>query len=93
MVQKIISMAHSPTLSTVLMVEKVLQDAEEVVKIAELKRRLPKKVMHSTLLTVLDYLQISGKIVISTKGILWIYTSRKRLNEIIERGIELWTNQ
>ena len=89
MVQKIISMSHSPTLSTVLMVEDSLKEAGEVIKVAELKRRLPKKVMHSTLLTILNYLQVSGKILISTKGVLWIYTSRERLNELIEKGIEI----
>lgn len=66
------------------MVEKTLKDAGEVIKIAELKRRLPKKVMHSTLLEILDYLQESGKIVIGTKGVLWIYTPREELNKLIE---------
>lgn len=80
---------HSPTLNTVLMVEEILRDADELIKLAELKRRLPKKVMHSTLLKILDYLQISGKILISTKGILWIYTPREDLKKMIEGGIEL----
>ena len=55
---------HSPTLNTVLMVEEILKEANEVITIAELKRRLPKKVMHQTLLQILDYLQLSGKIII-----------------------------
>lgn len=80
---------HSPTLNTVLMVEKVLKHSKEAVKLSELKKRLPKKVMHSTLLKILDYLQISGKILISTKGIVWIYTPRKEINEIMKRGLEV----
>lgn len=80
---------HSPTLNTVLMVEEVLRHAKEVISLAELKRRLPKKVMHQTLLQVIDYLQMSGKVVIGTKGILWIFTDRKELNSLISRGIEL----
>ena len=80
---------HSPTLNTVLMVEEVLRKSREIIKISDLKRKLPRKVMHSTLLKVLDYLQISGKILISTKGIVWIYTPREELNKMIERGIEL----
>ncbi|MCK4670823.1 MAG: hypothetical protein KAT43_06480, partial [Nanoarchaeota archaeon] len=52
---------HSPTLNTVLMVEDTLKEAGEVITIAELKRRLPKKVMHQTLIQILDYLQMSGK--------------------------------
>ncbi len=80
---------HSPTLNTVLMVENVLRRAREAIKISELKRKLPKKVMHSTLLKVLDYLQLSGKILISTKGIVWVYIPREELNTMIKKGIEL----
>lgn len=80
---------HSPTLNTVLMVEDVLKDAGQVMALAELKRKLPKKIMHQTLITILDYLQISGKIIIGTKGVLWIYTEKKELDELIKRGTEI----
>lgn len=80
---------HSPTLNTVLMVEQALKDAEGPISTAELKRRLPKKVMHQTLLHILDYLQASGKIIIGTKGILWIFTERKELEKLINKGTEL----
>jgi len=81
-------LAHSPTLNTILMVEKILKSGD-LMTLAELKKRLPKKVMHQTLLQILDYLQLSGKIIIGTKGILWIYTERKELNELIKRGTEV----
>ena len=80
---------HSPNLNTVLMVEDTLKETGEVITLAELKRRLPRKVMHQTLVQILDYLQISGKIVIGTKGILWIFTERKELNELISKGTEI----
>lgn len=80
---------HSPTLNTMLMVERTLKQAGEIVTIAELKRRLPKKVMHQTLLQILDYLQFSGKIIIGTKGVLWIFTERKELNNLIKKGLEI----
>ncbi|MFQ5620935.1 MAG: hypothetical protein ACE5FT_03760 [Candidatus Nanoarchaeia archaeon] len=80
--------SHSPTLKTVLMVEETLKEAGEVVTIAELKRKLPKQVMHQTLLQILDYLQVSGKVVIGTKGILWIYTPRKELDKLVRSGVE-----
>ena len=80
---------HSPTLGTVLMIEKVLANAGELVSISELKRRLPRKVMHQTLLQVLDYLQFSGKIIIGTKGILWVFTPRKELEALIKKGTEV----
>ena len=79
---------HSPTLNTVLMVEQVLKDAEGIMTIADLKRKLPKQVMHNTLLQILDYLQMSGKIVIGTKGVLWVFTERKDLDALIKKGIE-----
>ncbi len=80
---------HSPTLNTVLMVEDTLRNAEEVITVAELKRRIPKKIMHNTLITILDYLQMSGKIVIGTKGILWVYTDKEELDALIRRGTEM----
>ena len=83
------SATHSPTLNTVLMVESILKDAGELMSVAELKRRLPRKVMHQTLLQILDYLQLSGKIIIGTKGILWVYAERKELNELMKRGTEI----
>jgi len=82
-------LAHSPTLNTVLMVEDTLRNAGEIITLAELKRRLPKKVMHQTLIHILDYLQLSGKIMIGTKGVLWVFTERKELDQLIKRGTEL----
>jgi len=82
-------LAHSPTLATVLMVEATLKNAGELISLAELKRRLPRKVMHQTLVQILDYLQFSGKIVIGTKGILWVFSERKELEELKKRGMEL----
>ncbi|MEK6928099.1 MAG: hypothetical protein AABX11_06730 [Nanoarchaeota archaeon] len=87
--QLLLQAQHSPTLNTVLMVEEILRKAKEVISFAELKRRLPKKVMHQTLLQIIDYLQISGKVIIGTKGILWIFTDRKELNSLISRGLEV----
>lgn len=83
------NLVHSPTLNTVLMIEDILKKAGEVITLAELKRRLPKKVMHQTLKQILDYLQLSGKIIIGTKGILWIFTERKEIEELIKKGTEI----
>ena len=71
------------------MVEDVLKNIGEVISIAELKRRLPRKVMHQTLLQILDYLQFSGKIIIGTKGILWVFSERKELNALMKKGVEV----
>src|SRR3989344_7655454 len=72
---------HSPNLNTIIMVEEVLKKGE-LITLAQLKKDLPKQVMHQTLLQILDYLQLSGKIVIGTKGILWVFTERKELNSL-----------
>ena len=61
-------LAHSPTLNTVLMVEDSLKGGD-LLTLAELKKKLPKQVMHQTLLQILDYLQLSGKIVIGSNSI------------------------
>ncbi len=86
---KQLEVMHSPRLATVLMVEKTLKDAKEVIKVADLKRRLPKKVMHSTLMQILDYLQASGKIIMTSKGVLWVYAPREELEKWIKGGLEL----
>lgn len=81
---------HSPTLNTVLMVEKVLENMKEsVITIAELKRKLPKQVNHKTLMTILYYLEKSNKILVSLKGISWIHNTNPNMKKAIVRGLEL----
>jgi len=80
---------HSPTLKTVYMVEETLKQSGELMSLVELKNKLPRKVMHQTLIQILDYLQLSGKIIIGTKGILWIFAERKELDKLIKRGTEI----
>jgi hypothetical protein len=81
--------AHSPTLKTILMVEKVLKDnADRVLKVSELKRLLPKQVNHRTLMMVVDYLDRSNKIAFNFKGMMWIVNNSPKLRKAIERGFE-----
>lgn len=81
---------RSPTLNTVLMVEKLLQNMNEsVISIVELKRRLPKQVNHYTLKKILEYLQDSNKIIVSSKGITWIHNTNSTLRKAITKGLEL----
>jgi|SRR3989338_2325950 len=63
---------HWPTLKTVLMVEKALQEVDGPVSLEELKRRLRKKVMDQTLRLILAYLEDKGSILIGSRGISWI---------------------
>jgi hypothetical protein len=80
---------RSPTLNTVLMVEETLQKAESVLTVAELKRALPRQIMHQTLIGILDYLSMSGKIVFHENKVLWTFAERTEIERLKERGIEL----
>ena len=73
MVKKEVSKnTHWPTLNTVIMVEDTLKKSkEEVISVAELKRKLPRKVNHITLMIILDYLEKSKKIDVKLKGVSW----------------------
>lgn len=81
---------HSPTLNTVLMVEDVLKNMNEsVITVAELKRRLPRQVNHNTLTVILEYLEISNKILVTMRGITWIHNPNPNLRKAIAEGLEL----
>ncbi len=86
MEQKVI---HYPNLKTVLMVEKVLREADLAISRAELKRRLPKEIMHQTLNLILEFLEERGMILDTHKGIVWIYNPSPKIRKAIERGIEV----
>lgn len=90
MSQKIEKQKHWPTLNTVIMVEDVLRKMDEsVIKIAELKRRLPRQVNHNTLMLILKYLETSNKIIVGLKGITWIHNPSLKLRKAIAEGFEI----
>jgi len=81
---------HSPTLNTVLMVETLLKNMKEsVIKVAEIKKRLPKKINHNTLKVILEYLEASNKIAVTMKGITWIHNANPNMKKAISTGLEL----
>ena len=78
------SFARSPTLGTVLMVEKFIDDNSGEFNYTELWKRLPKKVMWQTYLVILDYLQSINKIAIDrvgTIGYIWSPELAKRFSK------------
>ena len=90
--QELISkhLEHSPTLNTVLMVEEILKAMDEsVITIPELKQRLPRQVNHNTLIVILGYLEESGKIAVTLKGLTWIHNPNPNLRKAIAKGLEL----
>ena len=80
---------HYPSLKTMLMVEKVLKNADTILGREEIKRRLPNKIMHQTLNLILNYMENRGLIIDSHKGILWIYNPSPKLKRAIDNGREV----
>ncbi|MEK6824517.1 MAG: hypothetical protein AABX12_00735 [Nanoarchaeota archaeon] len=80
---------HYPSLRTMLMVERILREADATIDREELKRRLPNKIMHQTLNLILKYLEEKGMIIDSHKGILWIYNPSPKLRKAIENAREI----
>ncbi|MBU0958034.1 MAG: hypothetical protein KKF56_04470 [Nanoarchaeota archaeon] len=80
---------HYPSLRTMLMVEKVLKKMDTTISREEIKRRLPKKLMHQTLNLILNYLEEKGMIIDGPKGVLWIYNPSPKLKKAIEKGREI----
>ncbi len=65
---------RSPTLDTVLMVEKMIEEKSGEFNRTELWKKLPKKVMWQTYLVILDYLENINKIAFDKEGhIAWIW--------------------
>lgn len=80
---------HYPNLKTVLMVEEILANAQKAMTREQLKRKLPKKIMHQTLNVILEYLEQSGKIYDGRKGIVWTFNPDERLRKALERAVEM----
>jgi hypothetical protein len=80
---------HYPSLRTMLMVERILKEADTMIDREELKRRLPNKIMHQTLNLILRYLEEKEMIIDGHKGILWIYNPTLKLRKVIENAKEI----
>jgi len=78
---------HSPTLESVIMVEKTIQKYSQEYGKYQLWKKLPKKMMYQTFQVILDYLENSGKIIIDKDGcIVWTYNP-KRIKRLISEGL------
>ena len=77
---------HSPTLSTVLMVEDTLRKQDNPISIESLKRALPRKVMDQSLRVILAYLENKGSILIGIKGISWIANDNPNFLRMIKKA-------
>lgn len=59
---------RSPTLDTVLMVEKTIEEFSGEYNRTEIWKKLPKKVMWQTFLVILEYLESINKIAFDKEG-------------------------
>ena len=76
--------ARSPTLDTVLMIEKTIEKYSGELNKTEIWKKLPKKVMWQTYLVVLDYLENINKIGIARDGVI-VYLWNPQLLKLIEK--------
>jgi hypothetical protein len=82
-----LTVLHSPTLESVLMVERTIQKYSQECGKYQLWKKLPKKMMYQTFLVILDYLEQSGKILIDKDGcIIWIWNP-ERIRRLVKEGL------
>ena len=80
---------HSPTLESVIMVEKTIQKYSQECGKYQLWKKLPKKMMYQTFQVILDYLENSGKIIVDKDGcVIWTYNP-ERTRKLISEGVKL----
>jgi hypothetical protein len=78
---------HSPRLDTQLMIEKCIREKGPFTSRRALMRALPRKVEYPTLVTVLDYLEASEKILIKGDSITWVFTDNPKLLKLLRESI------
>ncbi len=77
--------ARSPTLQTVLMVEKFIEENSGEYKKTDLFKSLPKKVMWQTFQVIMEYLERSYKITIEKNGVITYIWNPKFYEKIKNR--------
>jgi hypothetical protein len=77
-----------PRLDTVLMVEKELFRSKDSKTVTAIWRGLPKKVMWTTFMTILDYLEYSGKIHVEKDKTVTRLWNPNLLERVKREGVE-----
>ena len=82
-----VNIMHSPTLESVIMVEKTIQKYSQEYGKYQLWKKLPKKMMYQTFQVILNYLEESGKIMIDKDGcIIWTWNP-KRIKRLMQEEL------
>jgi hypothetical protein len=79
--------ARSPTLDTVLMIEKTIEEYSGEFNKTQIWKNLPRKVMWQTYLIVIDYLQSINKIAIDGNGIIGYIWNLELIKKYSKRPI------
>ena len=80
---------HSPTLESVIMVEKAAKKHSQECGKYQIWKKLPKKMMYQTFQMILSYLEESGKIMIDKEGcIIWTHDP-EGIKKLISSGVKL----
>ena len=93
MAKKTSTFARSPTLDTVLMVEKVIEKNSGEFTRTQLWNKLPKKVMWQTFLVVLAYLEGINKIAYDKNGVIGHIWNPKLARMLRQRSDLEWKNE
>ncbi len=88
LMQKQKSFARSPTLNTVLMIEKAISEHSGEFNKTELWKKLPRKVMWQTYLIALDYLITVNRVCIDKRGILGYIGTSDKLTKLLKNMTE-----
>jgi hypothetical protein len=81
---------RSPTLETVLMVEKTINRHSGEFNRTQLWKKLPKKVMWQTYLVILDYLQANHKIAVDRVGKIGYIWNPRLVAKLMKRKDLFW---
>jgi len=82
----VIKRDHSPTLSTINMVENKIKENKYFESRNKLSRALPKQIQFNTLKKIITYLEQSNKITIDRDGVIvWIFENN---DKIIKESLE-----
>lgn len=83
--------SHNPSLNTIEMVEKLVQQKKEFPSKHKLWTSLPKKVQYPTFLRILNYLEKSYKIGFDRRGnIVWIFADNPKLKKMMKSGTKYY---
>ena len=82
-----VEILHYPKLDSILMVERVLQSFADYPTRMELWRGLPKKMQYQTFKLILDYLEMSNKLIFEENKIVWIFPTNKKLIDLMNEAV------